>query len=86
LDKGNLDTALAEFETSYELAAEVLHAQNTGPAVAGANTESNVSDFTMTDICALRIWVVKTRLGKTAEADQELAAYLDSRWNATPGD
>jgi lipoprotein NlpI len=58
--------------------------------------ETALSDFLRSDELAskpvnhdyaqLRIWLLRARQGHTADANEELSAYLAKRWDGSPGD
>ena len=94
--KGDLDGALADYTRALELDPKLAIAcNNCGVAnFIRRNWKAALGDFNRRcelaerdqDYPRLFIWLIRAWIGETDAANKELAAYLDKRWNAAPGD
>ena len=96
--KGNIDGAISDYNQALELNPKLADAYfNRGFArQLQGDFEGALSDFLHYDELApegkshdypqLYIWLIRTRLGQTAAASQELTSYLEKRWDTAPAD
>jgi lipoprotein NlpI len=95
-DKGEVDAAVTDYTRALEIDPNHASAcQNRGDtyfllrrwpeALADLRTRCEVKE-TGQEYARFMIWLIRTRLGETKEADEELTNYVMERWQGAPRD